>query len=235
MFGILFTMFDCQNNENNLYHHVDLNIKCFTGIYWIHFILSIIFAIMLSIISLFSAFLFYETQISLQNNLSKINGHFDFWFVIFRIGLGLIEFLAKNNEIIWPIWSYELLGSILLYIEYGLHRRFFTHIAQIIFKIFILLQAFISLCFAYGYIFYNSDNWDGIVLLISLICITTITIGVERNKYWETYFDNKIIIYIPRDYIMKALTFIEVVLTNLNDIPISLPHMFYHYCILAML
>ena len=174
----LLIVFDCNNKKNNIIKEVD----CWKGIlFYINFVLSIIFGLMLFFFTYISQTIFFDitkgNKTNYSNSLLKNTSKPDVIFLFIKTLNTIIYLICDNSKPSqWILLLLLFISSfILLYYNYT-YERFNNYIIVFTYKFFCLIYLWITISLTIGIIMEScSIEFDGclaiVIIGIPLICL----------------------------------------------------------------
>jgi len=216
VFGIILTIFDCDNGINETYDMSIHEMRCLAGQHIIHIVFSVVFASLVFCVSTMSALLLHEMKITTGINTSKVDTQFEVWFVLYRTGIILLDFIAMRDGIKWPTWLIVTVGSVAFCYMFR-KRRFFSEVAQMLFRCFMFLNLWLAV--VYTYVFWVEDDEEAKKLIYYFIggsLVVAINV-IYYDKNWQSMEINLANMKKPEDIIRRVLIYTDIVIRNAND------------------
>jgi PAS domain S-box-containing protein len=162
--------------------------------------------------------LYYNIELKPKNNLSQITGRYNFYVILYKTGLILVETMIIQAKWTWISWVYMLIASGLLFFTGGISRTYFSVAAQNTFMCFTFLSFWVAIVFACASIVVDADPSDFLEVFVAGTVFFIIIIIMRRDKDLEYCLCNTKPIKTEQDLLKFLIAFVEIVLKYVNNI-----------------
>lgn len=207
--GTLLLVFDCTSSSEFTVHSYYPGVRCFAGVYWVHAVLSCLFALAVLGVVVVVSLLLYEARFEPGNTISKVNGKHDVLMLLHKTVLVILLLISKAESKEWVLWIPMLGFSLLLFVNYATKKTYYSFTAHKVHLLYLISNVWLSLVFAWTAALYKYASLDTFTIGLLMLLLATFA---KKGPSWETKLGGSRKIRYSHELLDKIFTYAELVL-----------------------